>query len=158
MNKRHIKHTRAVNSAQVRNALENVLTRYVSVEVTGRDLDEALLWNLLIEVSVQHTTIEMVCTELDGVPSSNTVREHLNAALGQSRSAVVDLEQRLNRALQVQLPHGFRKRLSCQAFDTAIDLVQIPYHGQPDQNEQCQSDKQQPQGRIPRCGARAHLS
>jgi putative transposase len=33
------------------------------------------------------------------------------------------------------LPQGFRKRLHCQTFDIAIDLVQVPYHGQPAQEE-----------------------
>lgn len=135
MNKRHVKHTRPANSAQVRLALEHLLTTYVSLDVKGRDLDEPLLWEILITASVQGTTIETVCTELDGAPSGNTVREHLGTAVGKSPAAVVDLEARLDRALQMQLPQGFRKRLHRQAFDTAIDLVQIPYHGQPAQDE-----------------------
>lgn len=133
MNKRHVKHTRPVNSAQVRNALLHLLTTYVSLEVQGRDLDEPRLWEILIEASVHGTTIETVCTELEGAPSGNTTREHLGTAVGNSPTAVLDLEQRLNRALQMQLPQGFRKRLHAQAFDIAIDLVQIPYHGQPAQ-------------------------
>lgn len=135
MNKRHVKHTRPVNSAQVRLALEHLLTTYVSLDVKGRDLDEPLLWEILITASVQGTTIETVCTELDGAPSGNTVREHLGTVVGKSPAAVVDLEARLDRALQMQLPQGFRKRLHHQTFDTAIDLVQIPYHGQPAQDE-----------------------
>ncbi len=135
MNKRHIKHTRPVNSAQVRNALLDLLTTYVSLDVHGRDLEEPLLWEILLEASVHCTTIETVCTELAGAPSGNTTREHLGTAVGQSRTAVMDLERRLNRALQRQLPQGFRKRLHGQAFDIAIDLVQVPYHGQPAQDE-----------------------
>src|SRR5574337_937041 len=122
MNKRHIQHTKPVNSAQVRQALEDVLTTYLSLNIAGRDLDEALLWDILITASVRHTTMEAVCTELEGAPSGNTVREHLGAALGQSPAAVEELERRLNQALQAQLPQGFRKRLSRQAFDIAIDL------------------------------------
>lgn len=135
MNKRYVQHTRRVNSAQVRNALEQVLTTYVSLDIAGRDLDEPRLWDILIEASVQQTTIETVCTELEGAPSGNTVREHLGSALGQSPAKVVELEQRLNRALQVQLPSAFRKRLPRQTFDIAIDLVQVAYHGQPGEDE-----------------------
>ncbi len=134
MNKRQVQHTKPVNSAQVRQALESVLTTYLSLQIAGRDLDEALLWDILITASVQHTTMEAVCTELDGAPSGNTVREHLGSALGQSPAAVRELERRLQRALQAQLPRGFRKRLSQQAFDIAIDLVQNPYHGRPCQD------------------------
>ncbi len=134
MNKRQVQHTKPVNSAQVRQALESVLTTYLSLQIAGRDLDESLLWDILITASVQHTTMEAVCTELDGAPSGNTVREHLGSALGQSPAAVRELERRLQRALQAQLPRGFRKRLSQQAFDIAIDLVQNPYHGQPCQD------------------------
>ncbi len=134
MNKRHVKHTKPVNSVQVRRALASVLTTYLSLQIAGRDLDEALLWDILLTASVQHTTIEAVCTELEGAPAGNTVREHLGSALGQSPAAVVELERRLQRALQAQLPHSFRKRLSRQAFDIAIDLVEVPYHGQPCQD------------------------
>ena len=134
MNKRHVKHTRSVNSGQVRQALESVLTTYLSLNIAGRDLDEPMLWDILITASIQQTTIEAVCTELEGAPSGNTVREHLGAALGQSPAAVEELERRLQRALQAQLPHGFRQRLTRQAFDIAVDLVQNPYHGQPCQD------------------------
>lgn len=134
MNKHHVKHTRPVNSAQVRDALIDTLTTYVALDVHGRDLDEARLWEILIKAAVQQTTIETVCTESADAPSGNTTREHLGTAVGKTPADVIDLEHRLNRALHGQLPQRFRKRLRAHVFDIAIDLVQIPYHGQPAQD------------------------
>lgn len=131
MNKRHIQHTKPVDSAQVRQALEETLTTSLSLKIQGRELDEPMLWDILIQASVQHSTIETVCTELEGAPSGNTVREHLGHAVGDSQDRLLELEHRLNRALQAQLPRRFRHGLRHRDYDIAIDLVQIPYHGQP---------------------------
>jgi putative transposase len=134
MNKRHVQHTRPIDSAQVRRALADTLTTYLSLDIAGRDLDAPMLWDILIHASVQQATIETACTELDGAPSGNTVREHLGQAVGESADHLLELEHRLNRALQAQLPRRFRKGLRDRRYDIAIDLVQIPYHGQPCQN------------------------
>jgi hypothetical protein len=49
---------------QVRQALEQVLTTYLAVQVPGRNLDASQLWDRLLAASVQQTTLEAVCTEL----------------------------------------------------------------------------------------------
>ncbi len=131
MNKRHVQHTKPVNSAQVRRALEHLLTTYLSLDIQGRELDAPMLWDILIHASVQQATIETACTELDGAPSGNTVREHLGHAVGDSEDRLLALEHRLNRVLQAQLPRRFRRGLRDRRYDIAIDLVQVPYHGQP---------------------------
>ena len=111
MNKRHVKHTRPVNSAQVHRALQDILQTHVPLEIDARDLDEASLWDILIHSSTHGTTIEASTTELNDPCSGNTVREHLNAALDPSRAGMLELEQHLNRALRAQLPKGFRAQL-----------------------------------------------
>ena len=135
MNKRHIQHTKPVNSTQVHTALSDTLQTYLPLEVEGRVLDETKLWDLLIYSAVHQTTLEASCTELDAGCSGNTVREHLNDALDASRPGVVELEERLNQALRAQLPNGFRRQVGQQRYDIAMDLVDIAYHGQPSQAE-----------------------
>jgi DDE family transposase len=129
MNKRQIKHTKPIQSLQVRTALLNLLAAQLPLGIEGRDLDDATVWDLLIYASVHGTTIEAACTELE-TASGNTVREHLNGALDDSRPGVVDLEQRLNQLLETQLPQAFRGQFGRQRYDIAIDLVERPYHGQ----------------------------
>ncbi len=133
MNKRRIKHTQPIHSVQVRTALLHILQPHLPLGITGRDLDDESAWDILIYASVHHTTIETACTELK-TASGNTVREHLNDALDDSRRGVVTLEQQLNDALRAQLPQRFVKQLSRRRYDVAIDLVELPYHGQSHQD------------------------
>ena len=130
MNKRHIQHTKPADSAQVERALSQVLTETLGLKIDGRDLDARLLWRLLLTASLQRGTIESACTEFP-VVSGNTVRAHLQQALGDSAEALVQLEHSLNEALCSQWPPHFRRWLRRRAYDIAIDLVEIPYHGQP---------------------------
>ena len=129
MNKRHVKHIKPVDSAQVRSALVNLLTTHVPLDLDARHLDEAVAWNILLYASSHQTTIEATCLELDG-PSGTTTRNHLTAVLGDSPRQVLALEQQLNQTLRAQLPRSFRKRLNSQPYDVAIDLVDLPYNGQ----------------------------
>ena len=129
MNKRHVKHIKSVDSAQVRAALVRLLTTYVPLDWDARDLDEATAWNILLYASSHQTTIEATSLEL-GVSSGTTIRHHLTTALGDSPRQVLALEQQLNQTLRAPLPRSFRRRLNSQPYDVAIDLVDLPYYGQ----------------------------
>lgn len=135
MSKRQYKDTRPVFSAQLRNAIVEVASQNIPLGITGRELDDERLWEILGYASVNQLTIESACHELEEAPSGNTVREHLGESLDDQRQEVVKLEEALNAALQAQLPRGMRKRLSQMRFEIAIDLHDIPYHGQPAQHK-----------------------
>ncbi len=85
--------------------------------------------------SVNGIAIESACNELDNTPSGNTVRDHLGGALDKSREAVVALEEKLTAALQAQVPKGVFRRVDRKAYEVGIDLIEIPYHGKPAENE-----------------------
>ncbi len=104
---------------------------HIPLRIDGRELDDAGLWESLMYASVNQLTIESACQELAQVPSGNTVREHVAKALDNHREAVVQLEEQLNAALRDQLPRRVRRRLNDLRFEIAIDLHDIPYHGQP---------------------------
>ena len=134
MNKRHVQHIKPVDSAQVHAALVDVLTQHLPMDFDARDLDEETLWDILLYASFHQTTVESACLEL-GVSSGTTTRNHLTAELGDSPSDLHDLEQRLNYALRCQLPRSFRRHLNSCRYDVAMDLVELPYYGQPHRRE-----------------------
>jgi hypothetical protein len=135
MNKRHIQHIKSVDSAQVHAALVGVLTKHLPMDLNARDLDAEMLWDILLYASFHQTTIESACLEL-GVSSGTTTRNHLVAELGDSPKDQQDLERQLNYGLRGQLPRSFRRHLNSQHYDVAIDLVELPYYGQPHRREQ----------------------
>jgi hypothetical protein len=71
-----------------------------------------------------------------GVSSGTTTRNHLTAELGDSPRDLHDLEQPLNYTLRCQLPRSFRRHLNRCRSEVAIDLVELPYYGQPHRREQ----------------------
>src|SRR5271155_3438708 len=74
---------------------------------------------LLPEIS----SLAAACTALLQAPSDQAVHNALLATLPD----IHELQRRLNRALAGDLPKALRRRRQ----PLAIDLVLIPYHGQP---------------------------
>lgn len=87
------------------------------------------LLTLLFYAAARVTSLAAACGSLSRAPSDTAVRTALLATL----PAIDELQRRLNRTLQGDLPKALRRRR--QAL--AIDLTLLPYHGQPreDANE-----------------------
>lgn len=132
MSRRPPKHTRPILSTQLREAVLQVASEHIPLGVSGRDLDDEGVWEILMYASVNQMTIESACQELEQAPSGNTVREHLSEVLDNRRRKVIKLEEQINTALGDQLPRRVRRRLKTLRFEIAIDLHDVPYHGQPD--------------------------
>jgi hypothetical protein len=60
------------------------------------------IWDVLLAVAVEQTTVETMCDELEG-PSANTVRDALKGTLPDDEQ-VADLEVPLNEMLVSRLP------------------------------------------------------
>ena len=125
--------TRPSLSAQMRQALIGPLIRSVSLDIQGRELDDETLWDILLYASVNGTTIERACNELDSVPPGNTVRDHVREALDASGFGVCALEDQLQAALQDQLPSSVLRGRKRKGWEVGIDLTDLPYHGKPAQ-------------------------
>ena len=137
MSQHQPKRSKSVVSVQVREAIVRVAQAAVPLPVVGGAEDDSWLWEILLYASVNRSTIESACNELRDAPSGNCTREYLQDALDDRRPQVVALEQQLNAALRAQLPKRIGKRLArAQRFEIAIDLHEIPYHGQPALAEQ----------------------
>ena len=131
MSKRPSKDSRPILSQQLRQALIGTLKTHLPLDLEGQALDDEKLWEILLYASVNGIAIESACNTLADVPSGNTVRAHLQGSLDPSCFGVFALEESLNEALQHQLPRGVRRRLKGKGWEVGIDLVEIPYHGQP---------------------------
>ncbi len=84
-------------------------------EYTSEDLFELLLRTASRSDSIEHTT-----QRLEGVPSGNSIRYHLDKL-----DDMTKVERYLNEALQSRIPPKVRKGKHC----IAIDLHLIPYYG-----------------------------
>jgi Transposase DDE domain len=80
------------------------------------------LFEILLRAASRHDSIEHTAQRLQGVPSGNGIRYHLDKL-----DDMVALEGQLNRALQSRIPPKIRKGRHC----IAIDLHLIPYYGNP---------------------------
>ena len=81
------------------------------------------LLTLLLYAAARLTSLAAACASLSKAPSDTAVRTALLATL----PAINELQRRLNRALQGDLPRALRRRRQ----PLAIDLTLLPYHGEP---------------------------
>jgi putative transposase len=97
------------------------LTSNIEIEMSGgytvRDLFE-----ILLRTASRGESIEQTVRALDGTPSSNGIRYHL-----EKLDDMKSLEQQLNAALQSRIPPKLRNG----RHRLAIDLHLIPYYGKP---------------------------
>jgi hypothetical protein len=102
----------------------------------GTKVNDAVLWTMLCYAATRRTTLEQTALRLAQTPSANRAREQLRACLPAERAGLADLEQRLNEALQAQVPPKLRRRWQQRRVEVALDITDLPYHGQPEADEQ----------------------
>jgi len=120
---------------QARSAIVELVLAHLPLGINGTRIDDRLAWDILCYASLKRITIESACLELKEAPSGNTVREHLNASLSPEPKEMKWLEARLNETLRAQPPKEVWRRIKKKRVEVAIDLVEIPYHGEPELNE-----------------------
>ena len=89
----------------------------------GPKCQASTLLAILCYAAARITSLAAACAALLRAPSDTAVHDALLATLPDSH----ELQRRLNRALQGDLPQALRRRRQ----PLAIDLVLIPYHGEP---------------------------
>src|SRR5687767_1617878 len=108
---------------QVHHAAAQHLQAHLVFQDYKRKTPAPVLWSLLLAAAARITSLSDACQRLDDVPSDETARKALLAALPD----YAVLQRQLNAALAGHLPKALRKRLQL----LAVDLTLIPYHGQP---------------------------
>jgi Transposase DDE domain len=116
-------------------SLVELLCQHLPLNLWGLKINDPLAWTILCYAASRRTTIEQAALSLKTAPSANTIREHLREALPVEIAEVRQLEPRINRALQAQLPRRLAKRLRRTRLEVAGDLTDIPYHGEPEREE-----------------------
>ncbi len=101
---------------------ELLFQKYLRLPNHGPKCRAATLWSVLFFAAARMCSLAAACAALTDAPSDTAVHDALLAGL----PAFAELQRRLNRALQGDLPNALRRRRQ----PLAIDLTLIPYHGQ----------------------------
>src|SRR5215831_14147104 len=102
---------------------EYVCQRYIRLKDHGPKCKASVLWAVLFWAAARISSLAAACAALRAAPSDTAAHDALLATL----PTITELQRRLNRALQGDLPKALRRR----AQPLAIDLKLVPYHGQP---------------------------
>lgn len=116
---------RIIHAPQVLSALVETVKPYLPLELKDTRIAPEQVLQVLAYASVERTTVEASCAHLAGAPSGNRLREVLLPAL----PARPVLQGKLNTILRRQVPRVMLK--GTRDYEIALDLTQIPYHGQP---------------------------
>ena len=116
-----------VTPAAVRAHAQLLCQKHLRLQDHGRKCTAGMLWAVLCYAACRITSIAAACRALERAPSDTAVHDALLATLPQ----IQELQRRVNRALQGDLPRALRRRRQ----PVAIDLHLVPYHGQPLRDE-----------------------
>jgi hypothetical protein len=100
-----------------------VLQHHLRLKDHGPKCTAGVLWTVLLYAAARIASLAAACAALRDAPSDTAAHDALLAGL----PAFAELQRRLNRALQGDLPKCLRRRRQ----PLAIDLTLIPYHGAP---------------------------
>ena len=116
-------HHYTLTPAAVRAHAQTLCQKHLRLADHGRKCTAEVLWAVLFYAAARITSLAAACAALRDAPSDSAA----HAALVATLPAIPELQRRVNRALQGDLPHGLRRRRQ----PVAIDLHLIPYHGLP---------------------------
>jgi hypothetical protein len=112
-----------ITSGAVQAHTQFVLQKHLRLHDHGPKCRAGILWTVLLYAAARLSSLAASCAALLRAPSDTAVHDALLATL----PTLAELQRRLNRALQGDLPKALRRRRQ----PLAIDLTLIPYHGQP---------------------------
>jgi hypothetical protein len=112
-----------LNPAAVRAHAQLLCQQHLRLKDHGPKCTAGMLWTILCYAACRISSIAAACATLRDAPSDTAVHDALLATL----PALAELQRRVNRALQGDLPKVLRRRRQ----PLAIDLHLVPYHGKP---------------------------
>jgi putative transposase len=122
---------REIRAQDVHRLTQEVLQAHWPLDMEKRLYTAEDIWDVVIAAATERMTIEMACQLLEEAPSANTVRNALHGLLA-DESGMAEVEQRANVMLAARLP----KQLLQSKLPAAIDLTEIPYHGQHEEEDE----------------------
>ena len=109
--------------AAVRAHAQLLCQKHLRLQDHGPKCTAGMLWAVLFYAASRITSIAAACASLLRAPSDTAAHDALLATLPEA----AELQRRVNRALQGDLPKALRRRRQ----PLAIDLHLVPYHGAP---------------------------
>jgi Transposase DDE domain len=109
----------ALTDERTLNAAHDCLLEHIPLEMEGSYTSQDL-FEILLRAASRRDSIEHTAQRLEGVPSGNGIRYHLDKLDNMER-----VEHYLNAALQSRIPPKVRRGRHC----IAVDLHLIPYYG-----------------------------
>lgn len=114
-----------LHAAEVYQIVSETLQEHFHLDMSERRYAVEDIWDVLIAASVERVTVEMASQLLENAPTGNTVRAIVKEMLA-NEGDLAALEASMNALLQRRLP----KNLLHSRLPGAIDITEIPYHGQ----------------------------
>jgi Transposase DDE domain len=112
-----------ITSRAIHEHAAHLCQKHLRLKDHGPKCRALTLLTLLFYAAARITSLAAACGALSQAPSDTAVRTALLATLPQ----INELQRRINRALQGDLPKALRRRRQ----PLAIDLTLLPYHGEP---------------------------
>lgn len=109
--------------AAVRAHAQRLCQRHLRLKDHGPKCSAGMLWAVLFWAASRVASLAAACRSLRQAPCDTAVHDALLATLPET----AELQRRVNRALQGDLPKALRRRRQ----PIAIDLHLVPYHGEP---------------------------
>lgn len=117
-----------LTAPEVYDLVQQVLQEQWPLEMADRDYEAQDIWDVVIAAAVEQLSLEGASRLLEAAPSGNTVRGVLKELLA-TAAGLTELEAQMNAVLQRRRP----KKLLASRLPAAIDITEIPYHGQYDE-------------------------
>lgn len=114
-----------LRAEEIHTITQGVLSEHFAIDMSDSQYEQADIFDVLIGAAVEQITIEMASELLTDAPSANTVRTRVKAMLADDE-ALSELEQRVNAMLVSRLSKSLLK----SKLPGALDLTEIPYHGE----------------------------
>jgi len=115
----------ALTDEETLDAALDCLLEYIPLQMEGGYTSENL-FEILLRAASRNDSIEHTAQRLEGVPSGNGIRYHLDKL-----DDMAKVERYLNEALQSRIPPKIRQAKHC----IVIDLHLIPYYGKASEAE-----------------------
>lgn len=100
-----------------------MLREHLKIKVDGYICKTDMIFNVLIKASVENSSLEAVCADLEETADSNTIREYLNAAL--PIQELREQEKQVNTTLACCTPEDLVRT----DIEIAIDFHDEPFYG-----------------------------
>lgn len=113
----------SVSAAEVHGYAASLIERYLKLRDFGQRCSSSVMITVLLYAASRMVSISNACARLAKAPSDETFRQALLATL----PSWSQLQRRINRGLAADLPKALLKR----SQRIAIDIREVPYHGEP---------------------------